>query len=89
MPGVLIIEALAQVSALLVAQDMDSTKNKEVFFMAIEGAKFRRIVRPGDQIKLFSEIIQTRANVWRFKVQAKVDGGIAAESMLTAMVKEK
>ena len=89
MPGVLIIEAMAQLAAVLVAKSMDSTKGKEVFFMSIEEAKFRKIVEPGDTILMYASIIQNRGPVWKFKARSEVDGKIAAETLFTAMVKDK
>ena len=89
MPGVLIIEAMAQLSAVLVAKSMENTQDKEVFFMSIEETKFRKVVVPGDTIKMHAEIIQNRGTVWKFKAYAEVDGKIAAEGIFTAMVKNK
>lgn len=89
MPGVLIIEAMAQLAAVLVAKSMDTTKGKEVFFMSIEEAKFRKIVEPGDTIIMHANIIQNRGPVWKFKAYSEVDGKIAAETLFTAMVKDK
>ena len=89
MPGVLIIEAMAQLSAVLVAKSMENTKDKEVFFMSINETKFRKVVEPGDTLKMHAEIIQNRGAVWKFKAHAEVDGEIAAESLFTAMVKNK
>ena len=89
MPGVLIIEAMAQLAAVLVAKSMDSTKGKEVFFMSIEEAKFRKIVEPGDAIVMYASILQNRGPVWKFKARSEVDGKIAAETLFTAMVKDK
>lgn len=89
MPGVLIIEAMAQLSAVLVAKSMEDTKDKEVFFMSIEETKFRKVVEPGDTIKMHAEIIQNRGTVWKFKAHAEVDGKVAAEGVFTAMVKNK
>lgn len=89
MPGVLIIEAMAQLAAVLVAKSMESTTDKEVFFMSIEEAKFRKIVEPGDTIVMHASIIQNRGPVWKFKARSEVDGKIAAETMFTAMVKNK
>ena len=89
MPGVLIIEAMAQLAAVLVAKSMKSTKDKEVFFMSIEETKFRKIVEPGDTIVMYASIIQNRGPVWKFKTRSEVDGNIAAETLFTAMVKEK
>ncbi len=89
MPGVLIIEAMAQLAAVLVAKSMKSTKDKEVFFMSIEETKFRKIVEPGDTIVMYASIIQNRGPVWKFKARSEVDGKIAAETLFTAMVKDK
>jgi 3-hydroxyacyl-[acyl-carrier-protein] dehydratase len=89
MPGVLIIEAMAQLAAVLVAKSMDSTQGKEVFFMSIEEAKFRKIVEPGDTIVMYASIVQNRGSVWKFKAYSEVDGIIAAEASFTAMVKDK
>ena len=89
MPGVLIIEAMAQISAILVAKSMDSTEDKEVFFMSIENAKFRKIVEPGDQLILKASITQNRGSVWKFAAQSLVDGKVAAEASFTAMVRDK
>ena len=89
MPGVLIIEAMAQLSAVLVAKSMDSTEDKEVFFMSIDESKFRKVVEPGDCLIMYSSIIQNRGSVWKFKARAEVDGKIASEATFTAMVKDK
>lgn len=89
MPGVLIIESMAQISAVLVAKSMDSTEDKEVLFLSIDAGKFRSVVRPGDCLVIESEITQSRGSVWKFKSLAKVDGQIAAEASFTAMVKNK
>ena len=89
MPGVLIIEAMAQLSAVLVAKSMESTDDKEVFFMSIDESKFRKVVEPGDTLKMFAEIIQNRGPVWKFKACAEVDGKVVAEGVFTAMVKDK
>jgi len=89
MPGVLIIEAMAQLSAVLVAKSMESTEDKEVFFMSIDESKFRKVVEPGDVLIIYASITQSRGAVWKFKARAEVDGKIAAESVFTAMVKDK
>ncbi len=89
MPGVLIIEAMAQLAAILVAKSMSSTKDREVFFMSIEESKFRKIVEPGDTIVMYASIVQNRGPVWKFKARSEVDGKIAAEALFTAMVKDK
>jgi 3-hydroxyacyl-[acyl-carrier-protein] dehydratase len=89
MPGVLIIEAMAQLSAILVAKSMDSTDDKEVYFMSIEMAKFRKIVQPGDTMYLYSSIEQHRSHVWKFAARAEVNNELVAESKFTAMVKNR
>jgi len=89
MPGVLIIEAMAQLSAVLVAKSMESTDDKEVFFMSIDESKFRKVVEPGDTLTMYAEIIQSRGPVWKFKARSEVDGKVASEAVFTAMVKDK
>jgi 3-hydroxyacyl-[acyl-carrier-protein] dehydratase len=88
MPGVLIIEALAQVAGVL-AFHSGATPGKSVFFMSIEKAKFRRPVIPGDQLKLEATILQHRGNVWKFVGNALVEEKIVAEAEFTAMVTDK
>ncbi|WP_341756242.1 MULTISPECIES: 3-hydroxyacyl-ACP dehydratase FabZ [unclassified Candidatus Tisiphia] len=89
MPGVLIVEAMAQLSAILVSKSINSTKDKEVFFMSIEEAKFRKIVEPGDTLHIYAKIEQNRSSVWKFSSNAKVNDQIVAESKFTAMVKNR
>lgn len=89
MPGVLIIEAMAQASAILVSKSMNSTEDKDVYFMSIEEAKFRKIVEPGDTIHIYSRIDQSRSHVWKFSSKAEVNNVIVAESKFTAMVKNR
>jgi 3-hydroxyacyl-[acyl-carrier-protein] dehydratase len=90
MPGVLIIEALAQAAALYVIDSMnkDSCENMAVYFMSIENAKFRQIVTPGDSLYLHVKKERSRANVWKFSGEAKVNGKLVAESSFTAMIAE-
>lgn len=85
MPGVLIIEAMAQVAGLL-AFHSGATVGKSVYFMSIEKAKFRRPVVPGDQLRLEIHILQQRGNVWRFSGNAIVGEKVVAEAEFTAMV---
>lgn len=93
MPGVLIVEAMAQVSALLVVNSTDiglgSKENKDVYFMGIELAKFRKVVKPGDTLYLHANIEQNRGNVWKFSAKGEVEGNLVAESQFTAMVKKR
>ncbi len=87
MPGVLIVEAMAQTSAILVVetigQDLEGTL---VYFMAIDGAKFRKPVVPGDSLHIHVEKQRSRGMVWRFACQATVDGELCAEAIVTAMI---
>ncbi len=87
MPGVLIIESMAQLAAILVAKSMDSIYGKEVFLMSIEEAKFRKILEPGDTMRIYVKIDQNRASVWKFSARAEVNAILVAESKFTAMVK--
>lgn len=90
MPGVLIVEAMAQTSAVLVVQTIgDSIAGKLVYFMAIDDAKFRRPVVPGDVVHIYVRKEQNRRNVWRFKCEAKVDDKVCAEAVITAMIMDK
>ncbi|QDH16098.1 3-hydroxyacyl-ACP dehydratase FabZ [Oecophyllibacter saccharovorans] len=87
MPGVLIIEAMAQTAATLVVLTLGPAfEGKLVYFMTIEGAKFRRPVVPGDQLRIHVQKERARANVWRFKGVAKVDGVAVAEATFSAMI---
>ena len=90
MPGVLIIEALAQVSAVLVAKTLDANLEESVvYFMSIDGAKFRKIVQPGDTLYLHAKLEQNRGSVWKFSAYAEVDSQKVAEVSFVAMVKNK
>ena len=88
MPGVLMVEALAQVAGLL-AFNSGASAGKSVYFMSIERAKFRKPVVPGDQLKLEVIILQQRGNVWKFSGNARVEDKVAAEAEFTAMVTDK
>ncbi len=90
MPGVLIIEAMAQTAAIVVFETMkEASFGKLVYFMSIENAKFRRPVVPGDQLKVHVSKERSRGPVWRFNGVAKVDGQIVAEATYTAMIADK
>ena len=87
MPGVLIIEAMAQTSAVLVVHTLGGEAvDKLVYFMSVENAKFRRPVQPGDVMKIYVNTKQHRKAVWKFDGVAKVDEQIVAESTFTAMI---
>lgn len=90
MPGVLIVEAMAQTAALMVVKTLgDEAKGKLVYFMTIEGAKFRKPVTPGDSMKIHVEKIHSRGPVWKFKGTARVEGAIHAEATFSAMIADR
>jgi 3-hydroxyacyl-[acyl-carrier-protein] dehydratase len=87
MPGVLIIEALAQAAGVLAVEALGlAGSGKLVYFMAIDSAKFRQPVEPGVLLKLEVEFVQKRASVCKFAGRASVDGKLAAEANFTAMI---
>lgn len=87
MPGVLIIEAMAQTCAVLVVNTMGAeAEGKLVYFMSIEEAKFRRPVGPGDALHIRVDKQQSRRNVWKFACVATVDGVKVAEAVVCAMI---
>jgi 3-hydroxyacyl-[acyl-carrier-protein] dehydratase len=90
MPGVLIVEAMAQTAAVLVVATFGAqSEGKLVYFMSIDGARFRRPVTPGDRLELHVEKIQSRASVWKFSGKAMVEGKLAAEATFAAMIRDK
>ncbi len=89
MPGVMIIEAMAQTAGALVINSMGGdASDKVVYFMAIEKAKFRKIVVPGDQLELHVTKQQNRRAVWKFRGIGKVDGAVVAEADFVAMIRD-
>ncbi|WP_428393772.1 3-hydroxyacyl-ACP dehydratase FabZ [Lichenicoccus sp.] len=87
MPGVLIIEAMAQTAAALVVLTLgDQAEGKLVYFMTIENAKFRRPVVPGDQLRIHVEKERNRGNVWKFRAVARVEEVSVAEATYSAMI---
>jgi 3-hydroxyacyl-[acyl-carrier-protein] dehydratase len=87
MPGVLIVEALAQAAGVLAVESLGlAGSGKLVYFMAIESAKFRAPVEPGVLLRLEVEFVQKRATVCKFAGRASVDGKLAAEANFTAMI---
>lgn len=87
MPGVLIVEALAQAAGILAVESLGlAGSGKLVYFMAIEGAKFRKPVEPGVLLKLHVEFVQKRSSVCKFAGRATMDGVLAAEASFTAMI---
>ncbi|MDX2027017.1 MAG: 3-hydroxyacyl-ACP dehydratase FabZ [Alphaproteobacteria bacterium] len=88
MPGVLIIEAMAQTSAVLVVHALENVgcDTHVVYFMTIESARFRKPVVPGDQMQIKVQKERQRGNVWKFRGEAYVDGALVAEAVYTAML---
>lgn len=86
MPGVLVIEALAQTGALLMSKTLDvDIARTTIFFMSVDGARFRQPVRPGDVLKLHVEVTRARGDVFKFAGKAMVDDRLAAECEFAAM----
>ncbi|MCG8560863.1 MAG: 3-hydroxyacyl-ACP dehydratase FabZ [Hyphomicrobiales bacterium] len=87
MPGVLLIEGMAQTAGALCVSSMDEQYEPSlVYFMAIDRARFRRPVIPGDTVHYHLTKIRNRGRVWRFKGEAKVDGALVAEAEVSAMI---
>ena len=90
MPGVLVIEAMAQTSAMLVVETLDLIdKELLVYFMSIEGAKFRHVVVPGDTLELHVTVVRGRGKIWKFHGEAKVGDTLCAEADFAAMILSK
>jgi 3-hydroxyacyl-[acyl-carrier-protein] dehydratase len=90
MPGVLIVESMAQTAAALVISTLGPEIGTPiVYFMSIEAAKFRKPVTPGDQLRLEMVKDRKRGNVWRFNGTARVDGVVVAEASITAMIMDE
>ncbi len=88
MPGVLIVEAMAQIAGVLAFSSGVEAK-KAVFFLSIEKAKFRKPVLPGDQLRIEIKVLQQRGNVWKFSGTALVDDRVVSEADFTAMVTDR
>ncbi|HDZ87911.1 MAG TPA: 3-hydroxyacyl-[acyl-carrier-protein] dehydratase FabZ, partial [Nitrospirae bacterium] len=87
MPGVLQIEAMAQVSGVLAFKS--GITGKAVYFLSIEKARFRKMVLPGDQLRMEVEVTHRRGSVWKFSGKAYVDDKIACECEFSAMISER
>lgn len=89
MPGVLMLEALAQAAALLAFDALDTSPNDETvyYFAGIDGARFKRPVEPGDQLILEVELVRMKAGIFKFKSRASVAGEIAVEAELTCAMR--
>lgn len=90
MPGVLIVEAIAQAAAIYVVKTLgEEAKGKIVYFMSIDDVKFRKPVVPGDSLHIHVEAIQNRGKVWKFKGEVKVDGKKVTEGVVKAMIADE
>lgn len=87
MPGVLIIEAMAQTAAVLVVSTLGpASEGKLVYFMSVDEARFRKPVGPGDQLHVHVTKQRSRGNVWKFRAEAKVNDTLMAEAVYAAMI---
>lgn len=89
MPAVLIVEALAQAGAVLMLHDLAERDRRLVLFTGIDGARFRRAVKPGDQLRLTMEVRHLRARACRMRGRAEVDGQLAAEAEIFSVLAER
>ncbi len=91
MPGVLIIEAMAQAAALLSFKTMGSKPSDDsvYYFVGIDDARFRRPVSPGDQVIFKVELLSNRRGIWKYAAVAEVDGKVVAEANLMATLRDK
>jgi beta-hydroxyacyl-ACP dehydratase FabZ len=89
MPGVLIIEAMAQVGGMLLLGAVPDPESKVVYFMSLDNVKWRKPVKPGDQLRFELEMVQVRGRICRMKGVAKVDGELVAEAEMAAMVRDR
>ena len=93
-PGVMILEGMAQAGGILSFKSMDDlteeeVKNKVVYFMSIDKAKFRNPVRPGDKLEYKISVIKRKGDIWMLKGEAYVDGKLTSEAELKAMIVDK
>ena len=89
MPGVLIIEAMAQVGGVLLMGTMSDPGSKVVYFMSLDNVKFRRPVKPGDQLRFELDITQSQGRICKMRGVARVDGEVAAKADMAAMVRDR
>lgn len=90
MPGVLVIESMAQTAGVVVIHSMGAeAEGKLVYFMRIDSARFRRPIVPGDRIEVKVKKLRRRGNVWKFRGEAIVDGNLAAEAVFSAMIMDQ
>jgi beta-hydroxyacyl-ACP dehydratase FabZ len=91
MPGVLLLEAMAQTGGVMALKSIppEDVKKKVLYFMSIDKAKFRKPVVPGDQVRFELELIRARGTIMSLKAKATVDGGVVAEAEMMAMIVDK
>jgi len=89
MPGVLIIEAMAQTAGVICILSTAGNSPSLVYFMTIDNGKFRKPVVPGDRLEIHVRKQKKRGNIWRYACEAKVDGVVVAEAEITAMMSPK
>src|SRR5665213_1947574 len=89
MPGVLIIEAMAQVAGVLVLSGIPDRKNKLVLLAGVDGAKFRKPVRPGDQLRMEMKILRSKASIAKVSGTATVDGTVVAEAEMLCVLADR
>jgi UDP-3-O-[3-hydroxymyristoyl] N-acetylglucosamine deacetylase/3-hydroxyacyl-[acyl-carrier-protein] dehydratase len=89
MPGVLIIEAMAQVGGMLLMGSFENPADKVVYFMSLDNVKFRKPVKPGDHIRFELDLTQVRGMVCKMRGVARVDGEVVAEADMAAMVRDR
>lgn len=89
MPGVLIIEAMAQVGGILLMGTVPDPESKVVYFTSLNDVKWRKPVRPGDQLRFELEVIQIRGAMCRMRGAAKVDGSVVCEAEMSAMLRDR
>jgi len=89
MPGVLIVEAMAQATGLLAMESTpDYAGNLLYYLVGVDKARFRRPVEPGDQVELIANLITTKRNIWKFRCEARVDGKVAASAEIMCTARE-
>lgn len=87
MPGVLMVEAMAQTAGILVVHTLGKeAEGKLVYFMSVDSARFRKLVLPGDQVKVYVKVIRNRANVWKFEGECYVEETKVSEAVFSAMI---
>ena len=91
MPGVLMLEAMAQTSALLTfsSQGEDASDGRLYYFVGIDGARFKRPVEPGDQLVIEAEVLRAKSGIFKYRARATVDGALAVEAELMCTVRDR